>query len=738
MHKLLLFLTLLMPSFVFSQSFQGNIQDNTSEPLIGVHVINLSNQAHSHSDDDGDFSLSEVALGDTILFSYIGFLNKKMVVNSLSDAKKIILMPDFVSLDEVVIAPGIEPMQAISEIDLKLAPINSSQDFLQKIPGLFIGQHAGGGKAEQIFLRGFDLDHGTNINITADGMPVNMVSHAHGQGYADLHFLIPELVDKIDFGKGPYHANKGNFTTAGYVDFQTKEKLASSLIRAEVGQFNSKRILSAVSLLDNANQDAYFAAEYLTSDGPFESPQNFKRFNAQASFTQKINKLDKIRFTASHFTSEWDASGQVPVRAIESGLISRFGAIDDTEGGNTSRTNLMLRYDKNIDSKSFLKTTAYYSMYDFELYSNFTFFLNDPVNGDQIRQKENRTIMGLNTEYNRSFSTPTMDGLIQAGLGLRNDESMDNELSRTLNRKETLEQTQLGDVYETNLEAYVGAQLNFGQWAIHPAIRFDHFYFQYTDALAQEYSRASVEQSIVSPKLNFYYNPSKNLQFFLQTGKGFHSNDTRVVVAEAEQKTLPAAYGSDLGFTWKPSQKWMVNTALWYLHLEEEFVYVGDEGIVEPSGQTERKGVDLSVRYQPIDWLYWNADVTYAHARSTEEETGFNFIPLAPNFTFVSGLSIIHPSGISGSIQVRSLHDRPANEDNSIVADGYTLVDLNLNYDWKKIQFGIDVQNVFNAEWKEAQFATESRLQDEPNSVEEIHFTPGAPFFAKGGITYRF
>jgi len=727
-----------MPSFVFSQSFQGNIQDNTSEPLIGVHVINLSNQAHSHSDDDGDFSLSEVALGDTILFSYIGFLNKKMVVNSLSDAKKIILMPDFVSLDEVVIAPGIEPMQAISEIDLKLAPINSSQDFLQKIPGLFIGQHAGGGKAEQIFLRGFDLDHGTNINITADGMPVNMVSHAHGQGYADLHFLIPELVDKIDFGKGPYHANKGNFTTAGYVDFQTKEKLASSLIRAEVGQFNSKRILSAVSLLDNANQDAYFAAEYLTSDGPFESPQNFKRFNAQASFTQKINKLDKIRFTASHFTSEWDASGQVPVRAIESGLISRFGAIDDTEGGNTSRTNLMLRYDKNIDSKSFLKTTAYYSMYDFELYSNFTFFLNDPVNGDQIRQKENRTIMGLNTEYNRSFSTPTMDGLIQAGLGLRNDESMDNELSRTLNRKETLEQTQLGDVYETNLEAYVGAQLNFGQWAIHPAIRFDHFYFQYTDALAQEYSRASVEQSIVSPKLNFYYNPSKNLQFFLQTGKGFHSNDTRVVVAEAEQKTLPAAYGSDLGFTWKPSQKWMVNTALWYLHLEEEFVYVGDEGIVEPSGQTERKGVDLSVRYQPIDWLYWNADVTYAHARSTEEETGFNFIPLAPNFTFVSGLSIIHPSGISGSIQVRSLHDRPANEDNSIVADGYTLVDLNLNYDWKKIQFGIDVQNVFNAEWKEAQFATESRLQDEPNSVEEIHFTPGAPFFAKGGITYRF
>ena len=234
------------------------------------------------------------------------------------------------------------------------------------------------------------------------------------------------------------------------------------------------------------------------------------------------------------------------------------------------------------------------------------------------------------------------------------------------------------------------------------------------------------------------YNQSNALQLYFKTGKGFHSNDTRVVLAQEANKILPAAFGFDLGYIWKPSPKMLVNMAYWHLYLEQEFVYVGDAGIVEPSGKTRRQGVDLSYRYQPLEWLFWNLDINYTHARAIEEAAGENFIPLAPDFTFVSGLNLLFKSGLYGGLNVRHLADRPANEDNSIVADGYTITDLNAGYNWKNMSLGIQVQNLFDIAWNETQFATESRLQNEPTAVEEIHFTPGTPFFIKATIQYNF
>lgn len=229
-----------------------------------------------------------------------------------------------------------------------------------------------------------------------------------------------------------------------------------------------------------------------------------------------------------------------------------------------------------------------------------------------------------------------------------------------------------------------------------------------------------------------------NLQLYLKTGRGFHSNDTRVVINQKGYKILPAAYGFDGGFIWKPVPKMFVNAAYWYLFLEQEFVYVGDAGIVEPSGKTRRQGVDLSFRYQPLNWLFWNVDTNYTHARTIEEETGQDYIPLAPAFTLAGSINVIHQSGFYGSTHVRHLADRPANEDNTIVAEGYTVTDLNLGYNWKNADFGIQIQNLFNTAWNETQFATNSRLQNETAPIEEIHFTPGTPFFIKGLIEYRF
>jgi outer membrane receptor for Fe3+-dicitrate len=642
-------------------------------------------------------------------------------------------------LDEVFISSKLPIMNVISKIDLATRPVNSSQEILRKVPGLFIGQHAGGGKAEQIFLRGFDIDHGTDIAISVDGMPVNMVSHAHGQGYADLHFVIPETLDKIDFGKGSYFASKGDFATAGYVSFQTKEKINESQVSFEAGQFNSLKTVGLFNLLDSKSRDnAYIATEYVLTDGPFDSPQNFKRLNLFGKYTANFNNSSKVSFTASQFTSKWDASGQIPQRLVDAGIIGRFGAVDNTEGGNTSRTNFNVAYTKAIDDNTLVKANTFYSNYQFELFSNFTFFLIDPVNGDQIRQKEFRNIYGLNTELSKKLNWNNNNVLLQYGFGFRADETKGSELSRTANRKTTLEKLQLGDVDQSNYFGYFNGEIEFGKLKINPALRIDHFKFNYEDKLQTVFETKTESKTKFSPKLNFIYTQSNQVQFFIKSGFGFHSNDTRVVVAQLGKEILPTSFGADFGTTFKATPRLIVNTALWFLNLQQEFVYVGDAGIVEPSGRSRRIGADLGIRYQLNDYLFLDADANYTRARSIDEPKGQDYIPLAPAFTTTGGLSFTNYKGFSGGINYRYLKSRPANEDNSIVAEGYFVSDLNLNYETKQYVFGLAVQNIFNTEWNETQFATESRLQNETASVEEIHFTPGTPFFLKGKITYKF
>lgn len=733
---------LFVPLFLFTlaiygQTLKGTVTDSGNLPISEVNVINLASGRHTHSNDKGFFILDQVDQGDSIQVSHLTYETELVIFDPGQPAVSIVVRSKSISLDEVIVSPSSNGLNLISNIDIKTSPVNSSQDLLKQVPGLFIGQHAGGGKAEQIFLRGFDVDHGTDVNVSVDGMPVNMVSHAHGQGYTDLHFVIPETVDNIDFGKGPYYSDQGNFNTAGYVDFGTKQRLENTLVKLEYGQFNSSRVLGMFNLLNDDSKSAYLASEYILTDGPFESPQNFSRINLFGKFTGKVSESENIGLTASYFTSTWDASGQIPVRAVDDGTITRFGAIDDTEGGNTSRTNLLLNFDKYLDEQSFIETTAFFTNYDFELYSNFTFYLRDPVNGDQIKQKEQRSLYGFKTEYHRAFFGK-LNGSWQAGLSIRNDQSSDNELSYTRNRREVLEQVQLGDINETNFGTYAGVTFDAGRWTINPIMRLDFFDFKYNDALAPGYQTQSQSRSIISPKLNLSYTHSNNLQLYVKTGKGFHSNDTRVVVSQLGHDILPAAYGTDVGFFWKPFPRLFVNMAYWYLYLEQEFVYVGDEGFVEPGGVTQRQGIDTSIRYQLLDGLFWNLDANYAYARATEAEAGENYIPLAPDLTMVTSLRVVRPSGWYGGVNVRYIDDRPANEDNSIVAEGYTVVDLNLGYQWRQLDVGINIQNLLDTEWNEAQFATESRLMSEPAPVEEIHFTPGTPFFLKGIISYKF
>jgi len=707
-----------------AQSVSGIINNADGKPLSDVLIRDLVSKTHAHTDINGKFTLEQTKTNDSLQISKQGYITQKIKLSS--DAFLSIQLEEkpFL-LEEVTITNSLKYLNTISKIDLEIQPVSNSQDLLRKVPGLFIGQHAGGGKAEQIFLRGFDCDHGTDINVTVDGMPVNMVSHAHGQGYADLHFVIPETVDKIDFDKGSYFVDKGDFTTAGYVGFTTKNALQNSSVSFEGGQFDTFRTAALFNLLNKENQSAYFAGEYMMTDGYFDAPQNFNRINLFGKYSAKMTNGNRLAISVSHFKSQWDASGQIPDRAVNDGTISHYGAIDPNEGGNTGRTNFNLQYDAKIDENSQIKNTVYLSKYDFELYSNFTFFLNDPVNGDQIKQKENRTIVGFQSEYNQKLNEKW---LFKLGAGLRNDNNKDVELSHTVNRKTVLEYLSLGNVNQTNLFAYSSLDFTSGKWLVNGGLRLDYFKFGYEDQLAPTYSNQTQTKAIVSPKLNFLYTQNDKINYFLKLGKGFHSNDTRVVVAQKGEKILPETYGADLGINWKPFSRMIINSAVWYLYLAQEFVYVGDEAVVEPSGKTERKGFDFGFRYQLTNWLFWNTDYTYTHARAIDEPKGNDYLPLAPAHTLMNGFSVKDLKGFSGSLRTRFLGDRPANEDNSVVAKGYCITDFSVNYQIKKVSIGLNIDNIFNTKWKETQFLTESRLANETDSVEEIHFTAGTPF----------
>ena len=730
----------LLPFGAFAQnSLSGAVVDNsTRQPLENVLLYNSRTNLHSHSNSKGSFVLQSVKVSDTIQLSMLGYAVQQHIVFSLQEPLQIFLEPKDVELDQVMITADVNSFSTLSDIDLKLNPVNTSQDILRKVPGLFIAQHAGGGKAEQIFLRGFDIDHGTDIQLTADGLPVNMVSHAHGQGYADLHFLIPETVKSVDFGKGPYYTSKGNFSTAGYAAFNTYDKLPESMIKLEVGRWNTQRLLGMVDLIeDRENSSAYLATEYMSTDGPFESSQNLRRLNLFAKYTTRI-KDNQLSLQASTFTSRWDASGQIPERAVRTGMITRFGAIDDTEGGQTARTNILASYKAVLDQDRILETKLYYSRYDFELYSNFTFFLNDPQHGDQIRQREQRDIWGFGTSLYQPLRLGNQLFDLELSAGFRYDQIFNNELSRTLNRRQTIEPIALGDIAEANSYAYANLEWEKANWLLNGGLRLDYLNFLLQDHLQPTYQTQSNAAALLSPKFNVFYTPSTSWQLYLKSGKSFHSNDTRVVIAQGGREILPAAYGADLGTIYKPFKRLYLNAALWLLYLEQEFVYVGDEGVVEPSGKTVRRGVDLGLRYQLNRYLFADTDLTLTKPQTMYAPEGESYIPLAPTITNTGGISLTNWKGFSGSLRYRYLANRAANEDRSVLAEGYFLTDLTLNYRYRKTDFGLSIDNLFNSKWREAQFLTESRLKDEGAPVEEIHFTPGTPFFMKGRVSFNF
>jgi len=728
-------------SSIWAHTIKGRVTDGqTGAPLVGASVMILGTSEGTITNAAGVFVIHRDDEKLKLQVSFIGY--ETLEIEAQNDKFiEISLKPTNLELGEITVMANPEnPLQTLSQTDIQLRPVQSSQEVLRAVSGLVIAQHAGGGKAEQIFLRGFDIDHGTDIRISADGIPVNMVSHAHGQGYADLHFIIPELIDNVEFEKGTYEVSEGNLATAGFVRFHTKKALDQNFIKLESGKFNTLRSVAGVGFSSHERREnLFFATEFMNSKGYFESPQNFNRLNLLGKYTRIIDEKNYVEAQFSTFRSRWDASGQIPERAVRSGQISRFGAIDDTEGGNTGRTNANLTFIRNLENGATLENQLFFVNYDFELYSNFTFFLENPETGDQIRQKEKRSVYGYRTRYQNTKDWKN-NILLKTEIGgdWRTDYIQNNELSFTQNRQTTLERLAFGDVQETNAGIFAKIGMEKGKFSGDIGLRGDYFQFEYVDFLQANYQTLSETQLLLSPKMNLNYDFSSQFRAYFKAGMGFHSNDSRVVTAQTGEKILPRAYGFDFGGIFKPSKRLLIHLATWYLFSEQEFVYVGDGGVVEPSGKSQRLGLDLSARWQLSKGFFADFDVNWAQPKALNESEDADFIPLAPTLTSSGGFSFQLKNGLNGSFRYRYLDDRPANETNSMLAKGWFLADLVLNYTKPRYEIGLTIENLFDTEWKEAQFDTESRLSNETESISEIHYTPGTPFFPRVRLTYFF
>ncbi len=634
---------------------------------------------------------------------------------------------------ETTLVLGRKPISAASssavrDRDFALRPIGSVQDILRVTPGLVMVQHSGGGKANQYFLRGFDADHGTDIALSVDGIPINMVSHAHGQGFSDTNFIIPETVERVEISKGPYFANQGDFATAGAVNLVTRTGFEHSSLGFGIGGSpgygspSYRGLLIASPKWDKA--DAMFAAEVGRQDGPFDNPEGWDRYKLFNKITLALSPTSTVTIGESSYSGNWHGSGQIPARAVEQGLVSRFGSIDPTEGGNTARHQLFMGYKLRPAENSEVSAQAYVGTYRFNLFSNFTLYLANPDAGDEIEQVDRRTFYGGTVSYRVLHEIGGVRFDTTMGSNVRSDD-IHEELWHATQRQQT-DQIRGNDVHETLLGAYVNEEVTPIPWLradiggradlLSFAVDNEHITSDPSnprsgiDGAHQFSPKASLAVAALDRK-------SAQLDLYLNWGHGFHSNDVRGVFASPSVTPLTRAVGEEVGARTRLWDRFDLAAAGWLLDLDNETTWNGDDGTTNVSPATRRYGLELESRYEFTPWLAADGAVTFTHSQFTTDHENGGGLALAPKRTWSGGLSARHELGPGvgrAGLRFYGIGDRPASDDGVLVAPGFTQFDAHLGYRHRWFDVAFDVENLFNGVFRSAQFDTVSRLRSEP------------------------
>jgi len=627
--------------------------------------------------------------------------------------------------------------------ELAERPFLRRGELLEVIPGVVITQHSGGGKANQYFLRGFNLDHGTDFSVSVDGMPVNMRSHAHGQGYADLNFLIPELVQQVNYGKGPFFADVGDFSAAGAAEFRLFDALPRGFAKLELGDNNFARFVVADTVREE-NAATTYAVEAGHDDGPWLLKENFNRFSGLLR-RQWTSGAGDYRLTALAYRSKWRSSDQIPLRAVEAGQLERFGNLEPTDGGETERASLSFDATfKTPDATT--RFNAYAISYRLNLFSNFTYFLDDPINGDQFNQRDERGVFGATLTRTWTHALLGHTSETTAGAQARDDAIGELGLFHTVQRRRI--GTKRDDaVNEASVGVFVKNETRWNDWLRTTAgLRADGYRFKVDSDLAANSGERMA--AIASPKLGLVLGPWEKTEVYANVGTGFHSNDARgtTIRVDPSDGTTPVdrvnplvrSRGAELGVRSAVVPGLVSSVALWALDLDSELVFVGDSGGTQPSGRSRRYGVEFANFYRATPWLVLDADVAFTHARY-RDAPGADHIANSIGSVVTAGATVDGPRGFFGSVRGRYFGPQPLVEEDSVRAPS-TLV-LNARVGWRSHDWevALDALNVLDrANFDIAYFYT-SRLRGEvAQGVDDIHFHPAEPRTVRVTVTRRF
>jgi outer membrane receptor protein involved in Fe transport len=740
---------------VSEAAIRGRILDSLGDPLPGVTVEAKHATLRlpiAVSNSDGTFAIETSGATVDLSFRLVDFATS--VHRNVADGSRVDVTMYLTSSSSVVVT-GKRTFRTLADLDVPVndligladaasvgvvtqaeidrQPVQRPADVIETVPGVIISQHSGEGKANQYYLRGFNLDHGTDVAIRVAGVPVNMPTHGHGQGYADLNFLIPELVSAIQYRKGSYSAEDGDFASAGAVHMNYLNTIERPFGTVTAGRFDYRRAVFAASPKVGPG-NLLFGIEASESDGPWIRPDDYHKLNGILRYSIG-GQRQGASITFMTYDAKWNATDQIPARAIDSGAVDRFGLIDDTDGGESSRHSLAGSWQRSGGSST-TQLDTYAIDYRMNLFSNFTYFLDDPVNGDQFEQIDDRIVSGGRLTHRWLTSAGRFDGESLLGAEIRHDKISKVGLYKTRRRQ------RLSTVREDSVDQWSGAVFveNSTQWSRFfrsvAGLRFDSYRFDIESDLYENSGEAS--DSLLSPKLSMIFGPFRNSELYVNAGSGFHSNDGRGTTTRVDPRTgdrldpvdaLVRTTAAEIGVRTKPASSVVTTVSIWTLGIDSELLFIGDAGTTEASRPSRRSGIELETQYRPLSWLLFDAEASVSRARFTDDGPAGDHVPGAAEAIASAGVSVVDLRGSTFALRYRFFGSRSLIEDDSVRSPSSSLFNASFGYrPSPRYRLELDVINLLDDDASDIDYFYTSRLPGERDEgFDDFHLHPIEP-----------